>query len=121
MAAVAAPGYCFGKPRSLTSQKKTRRARSSLGRISRAAPGSIRIFKLSNHTKQSTEIQINKREALRCERANLGGKDIVRLLRLKLNAASDLRAVSRFPFAAKHLAQVIEALQALQCDVDGRA
>jgi hypothetical protein len=66
-------------------------------------------------TKHCSEIQINKRERLRCERDNLSGKSIVRLLRLKPNASGDLCPTGQqFAFAERHLPSFIAMLQALQ-------
>ena len=59
--------------------------------------------------------QINKRDSLRCERDNLGGKPVVRILRLKPDASGDLRpAGPRLEFAERHLPSVITMLQDLQ-------
>ena len=73
-------------------------------------------------TKLSSEIQLNKREALRCQREISHGVDVVRFLRMKPSASGNLRPVGpQLAFAAKHLADVIIALQALRDDAEGRA
>jgi replicative DNA helicase len=53
---------------------------------------------MEKYTKQSSEIQLNKCEIIRGERCKLGGKDVVQLLRMKPNAAGELRPSRRFPF-----------------------
>jgi hypothetical protein len=64
------------------------------------------------HIKHRSEIQINKREAIRCEHDKLAGRSIVRILRLKPNACGNLRPVGhRFEFAERHLSGVIAMLQ----------
>jgi hypothetical protein len=60
-------------------------------------------------------LQINARESLRCERDILGGKPIVRIIRMKPDSSGDLRpAGPQIEFAAKHLAGVIAMLHGLQ-------
>jgi hypothetical protein len=61
-------------------------------------------------TKQT---QINKRESLRCERDSLGGKPIIRILRLKPNASGRPRPVGYFEFAEPHLPSVTATLSKL--------
>jgi hypothetical protein len=63
----------------------------------------------------SSQIEINKRERLQCERDIRNGKPIVRILRLKPNASGALRAAGpQIEFSAKHLPGLISMLQALQ-------
>ena len=62
-----------------------------------------------------SQIQINKRERLRCERDTREGKSVVRIFRLKPTATGTLRpAGPQIEFAAKHLAGVIAMLHGLQ-------
>ena len=59
-------------------------------------------------------MQINKRECFRGERNDRNGKSVVRIVRLKPNAAGDLRpAGASLEFAAKHLPGIIDMLQSL--------
>jgi hypothetical protein len=60
--------------------------------------------------KQFADLQINARESLRCERDMLGSKPIVRIIRMKPDAAGDLRPISCFEFAERHLHGVIAML-----------
>jgi hypothetical protein len=63
-------------------------------------------------SKKLFEIRINLRESIRCERDNLGGRPIVRILRLKPDACGNLRPVGHcFEFAERHLSGVISMLQ----------
>jgi hypothetical protein len=63
----------------------------------------------------SAEIQLNKREALRCERESVHGTEVIRFLRLKPNAGGDLRpAGPQLAFAAKHLPAFVAMLKQLQ-------
>jgi hypothetical protein len=70
---------------------------------------------MSDYIKQSSEIQLNKREALRCERESVHGTDVIRFFRLKPNAVGDLRpAGPQLTFAARHLAAFVAMLKELQ-------
>jgi hypothetical protein len=67
---------------------------------------------MNTFRKKSSEIQINLRESIRCERDNLGSRPIVRILRLKPDACGTLRPVGHcFEFAERHLSGVIALLQ----------
>ena len=61
----------------------------------------------------TTQTQINKRESLRCECDSLGGKPIVRILRLKPDALGLPRPVGYFEFAERHFPSVIAMLSEL--------
>ena len=75
----------------------------------------FKVFNMSNYIKQSSEIQLNKREALRCESESLHGTDVIRCFRLKPNAGGDLRpAGPQLAFAAKHLPAFVAMLKQLQ-------
>jgi hypothetical protein len=66
------------------------------------------------NTFTSSELKINAREAIRCEQGTdtISGKSIIRLLRLKQNAAGNLRRAGPFfELAEKHLPGVIDMLQ----------
>jgi hypothetical protein len=63
----------------------------------------------------SSQIAINARERLCCEYECRRGKFIVRLVRLKPNAAGELHpACQPLEFAARHLPAVIAMLHGLQ-------
>ena len=60
-------------------------------------------------------IQINKRECIKCERERRRGKSIVRIFRLKPNAAGTMRSAgSELEFSDKHLPAIIGMLTELQ-------
>jgi hypothetical protein len=60
-------------------------------------------------------VEINKREVITCERDRRRGKSIVRIFRLKPNAAGTMRSAgSEIEFADKHLPGVIDMLTDLQ-------
>jgi hypothetical protein len=62
-----------------------------------------------------SELQLNRRETLRCERESVHGTDVIRCFRLKPNAGGDLRpAGSQLAFAAKHLPAFVAMLKELQ-------
>jgi hypothetical protein len=70
---------------------------------------------LKNYTKNSSEIQINRRAPLRCERDDIGRKPATCISRLKPNASGVLRAAgaAQLEFAAKHLPGFVSVLQDL--------
>ena len=70
----------------------------------------------------TTQTKINKRDSLRCERDSVGGKPIVRILRLKPTADDTMRADGpQVEFADRHLPGVIAMLQDLQRSAEGGA
>jgi hypothetical protein len=72
--------------------------------------------------KHCSEIQINKREAIRCKHDKLADRPIVRIPRLKSDACGNLRPVGHcFEFAERHLSGVTAMLQDLQGSPEGRA
>lgn len=61
-----------------------------------------------------SQVAINARERLRCEHECRRGKAIIRLSRLKPNAAGELRAAGQpLEFNARHLQSVIKMLRSL--------
>ena len=61
------------------------------------------------------QIELNARDRLRCEQECRRGKTIIRILRLKPDAAGELRpACQPLEFAARHLPAVIGMLHDLQ-------
>jgi hypothetical protein len=63
--------------------------------------------------KYITTHQINKHGSFRCERDSLGGKPIVRILRLKPYASGHPRSVGCFEFDERHLPRLIAVLSEL--------
>jgi hypothetical protein len=71
------------------------------------------VFNVNIVIKKYIDLQINQRETIRCEHNTLGGKLIVRILRLKPDASGNLRAVSCFEVAERHLLGLIAILSEL--------